>query len=156
MGAERNLIIFYFIGKICYYVEGMKRSNRIAVQIQSEVQLFSLEVLLREMLKIYSCVDVIVDDYDGNQLGYDEIARGVKRILSKENFKYREINDLQDSFYDVALLPYMDKRIKSRYYLKYEYGTLNIKPSLTYLPHLLEGFHGILCQSVVTREILKA
>lgn len=134
----------------------MKQSNKIAVQIQSEVQLFSLEVLLRDMLKKYSFVDVIVDDYDGNQLGYSEIARSAKKLLSRENFEYKEINNIQNCFYDVALLPYMDKRIKSKYYLKYEYGTLNIKPSLTYLPHLLEGFHGFLCQSVVTHEILKA
>lgn len=133
----------------------MAYSKKIAVQIQSEVQFFSLGPLIHKLKEKGFSVDVIVDDYDGDQLGYNDVAAGAKRILRKHNIKYKNIQDVENFIYDICLLPYMDDRIKAKRYLKYEYGTLNIKPNLTYLPHLLEGFHGFLCQSKITYELLK-
>ena len=128
---------------------------KIAVHIQSEVQFFSLEPLLNRLKKPPYCLDVIVDDLVGDVLGFKEMATKIYELLLKNNYKPLKINEIKNKQYDICLTAYVEEKIKANCYLKFEYGTLNIKPSLTYTPEMLEGFHGFLCQSTITRELLK-
>lgn len=147
--------VFAILYKICNNWPMMKHYGKIAMQIQSEVQFFTLKPLIFKLMEKNYSVDIIVDDFSTDGLGYNEIAKSAKKMLKKSGLDYMDFKEAHDNHYDVCLMPYMDKRIKADYYLKYEYGTLNIKPSLTYLPSLLDGFHGFLCQSTVTLELLK-
>ena len=131
------------------------KSNKIAVCIQSEVQFFSLEPLLAELNKKYSCVKIIIRDFEDNQQGYKEMASGVRKLIQGLGYRTNTTNDIKNEKFDVCLAPYIDDGVKAKCYLKFEYGTLNIKPSLTYTPEVMERFHGFLCQSTITSMLLR-
>lgn len=124
-----------------------------AVNIQSEVCFFTVRALLKELDKKYR-VYVIVNRFAGNKDGYHEMANETVRLIETEGFKAWDILECQKEQFDLCLTPYIDERIKAKCYLKYEYGTLNIKPNLTYLPRVMESFHGFLCQSTITEALL--
>lgn len=134
----------------------------IAVSIQSEVQFFSLLPVLKELqARSYNLV-VLVDDYMEDtsgygKMGYGKMAKKTIDLIKTSGVHFKKLtNQEKNHTFDLCLMPYEDKTIKSRCYIKYEYGTLNIKPSLTYVPELMEGFHGFLCQSTISRELLSA
>ena len=129
-------------------------SKSIAVNIQSEVQLFSIEPLLDSLRTMFSDVKIVLDSFASNQDGYEKMAEGVVKTIKKHGLTPEFSQNLTNQKFDVYLTPYTDDYIKADCYLKYEYGTLNIKPILTYIPTKLERFHGFLCQSTITSSLL--
>ena len=129
--------------------------KKIAVRIQSEVQFFSLEPVICKLKSIYEVVDVVYDDFKDDASGYREMAVGVKRLIKKAGYEVLPLTAVKEKIYDVYLTPYIDGIVKAKCYLKFEYGTLNIKPNLTYIPSVMERFHGFLCQNTITNELLK-
>lgn len=131
------------------------RKKEIAVDIQNEVQYFSLAPLLPELVKRYN-VSIISGNLCPGDSAYEQIIKGTEYVLEKNNIQYKRLPEVKDLYFDLCLCPYITNRIKAKHYLKYEYGTLNIKPSLTYTPACLSGFHGFLCQSSITKVLLSA
>ena len=132
------------------------KKGKIAIHIQSEVQFFSLVPLLNELKKNKYDFQIVTDLFEDDKSGYKSMAEGVRKLLKDNGFVTKSLQALGDTVFDVYLTTYIDDHIKAKCYLKYEYGTLNIKPNLTYLPCAMQQFHGFLCQSTVTNELLKA
>lgn len=133
----------------------MKEKKKIAINIQSEVQFFSIEPLASELKKnknyeLHLLVDKMAQDVDG----YKQMASGVAQLMKSKGYVAEPMSEYMDCVFDLFLTPYIDNNIKSKCYIKYEYGTLNIKPNLTYTPPIMEKFHGFLCQSTITKELL--
>lgn len=141
---------------------GDAKRKKIAVSIQSEVQFFSVAPLLEELRREPYDVSILIDDYIEDEsgyaeMGYSEMAKKTIDLIKEYGFAPQRLTSKKKNMlFDLCLMPYEDKTIKAKRYIKYEYGTLNIKPNLTYVPALLEGFHGFLCQSKITYEMLKA
>jgi len=129
---------------------------KIAVSIQSEVQYFSLGPLLKELARRRYSIYIIGDFHENNVDGYREMAARTRRLLIKEGFQPLDLSSVAHIMFDLCLTPYIDERIKAERFMKYEYGTLNIKPNPTYMPIFMEKFHAFLCQSTVTRQLLSA
>ncbi len=136
----------------CYNI-GMSKSKKIAIKLQSEVCFFTIKPLLVELKKKYD-VFLIVDRRVNEKDGNDKIASETARLVEGEGMKAWDIPECANKKFDLCLSPYYDDRIKAKCYLKYEYGTLNIKPNLTYFPESMELFQGFLCQSTVTEALL--
>ncbi len=132
-----------------------REQRKIAIHIQSEVQFFSLAPLIKELERKYRVV-LVADLFEGNKDGYNEMINGVKKLLSKNGYALHDLHEFEDDEFDLYLTTYVDGIIKAKCYLKYEYGTLNIKPNLTFIPEVMEKYHGFLCQSTITYELLKA
>lgn len=134
-----------------------KKKPSIAVHIQSEVQVFSLLPLL-ERLKSDGGYDlqIVVDEFTTDTSGFKDVAASATELLKSSGFFPKSIDSFPDTVFDIYLTPYIDGVIKARYFLKYEYGTLNIKPNLTYIPEVMEKYHGFLCQSTTTSNLLSA
>jgi len=130
--------------------------KKIAVHIQSEVQFFSLAPLLGELKKKYKNVRIVANFFEEDSSGFKEMVEGVRMLLQKNGYVLENVKKFKNEIFDLYLTPYIDNEIKARCFLKYEYGTLNIKPNLTYIPEAMERFHGFLCQSTITYELLKA
>ncbi len=141
-----------FLRGLRYNENIMKK--KIAIQIQSEVQFFSIAPVLEELKKSPYDFVVIVNDYRWDKNGYKEMMNALIVFIKNKGYKIKTVTECSENIFDLCLAPYMFKDIKARCYLKYEYGTLNIKPNLTYIPDVLEGFHGFLCQSIVTADLL--
>ncbi len=135
----------------------MVPKKKIVIHIQSEVQFFTLEPLLVKLSrsKKYD-FDIVVNDYGGDDSGWKEMASGVVSLILKNGYRPKNISSCVNKRFDLCLTPYIDERIKAKCYLKYEYGTLNVKPNLTYVPEVMSKFHGFLCQSTITRDLLEA
>ena len=131
------------------------QKKKIAVHIQSEVQFFTLAPLLRELKKMPYWLEVVTDGFNDDQSGYKEMASGTMELIKKAGFKPKFLDDFPNEVFDIYLTPYIDGKIRAKCYLKYEYGTLNIKPNLTYTPEVMSGYHGFLCQSTVTTNWLQ-
>ncbi len=129
--------------------------KKIAVHIQSEVQFFSLAPLLKKLKELPYRLEIVTDGFDGDESGYKEMATGTMALIKKAGFKPKLLTDFSDEIFDIYLTPYIDKKIKAKCYLKYEYGTLNIKPNLTFTPEMMCEYHGFLCQSTVTTCLLQ-
>lgn len=141
-----------FLRKIRYNKITMRK--KIAVQIQSEVQFFSIAPVLEELKKFPYNFTVIVDDCNWDKNGYKEMMKALITFIENRGYKIKTVTECKNDIFDLCLAPYMYRDIKAKCYLKYEYGTLNVKPNLTYIPEVLEGFHGFLCQSTVTADLL--
>lgn len=126
----------------------------IGINIQSEVQFFSMAPLIEELIKNNYNVKVLVNKLEYDHEGFREMAEHTAEIIKKAGLAFEALEDYADFQFDIFLTPYMDNNIQSKCYLKYEYGTLNIKPNLTYTPELMGGFHGFLCQSTITKNLL--
>ena len=131
------------------------KKGKIAIHIQSEVQFFSLAPLLDELKKNKYDFQIVTDLFEDDESGYKTMAEGVKKLLKANGYTTKSIREFKDVVFDVYLTTFIDDCIKAKCYLKYEYGTLNIKPNLTYLPYAIQRFHGFLCQSTITNELLK-
>lgn len=129
-------------------------NKKIAVQIQSEVQFFSIAPVLEELKKTSYNFTVIVNDYGSDENGYKEMMGALITFIKNKGYEVKTVAECGKDIFDLCLAPYMFKDVKAKCYLKYEYGTLNVKPNLTYIPEALEGFHGFLCQSTVTADLL--
>lgn len=129
-------------------------NRKIAIQVQSEVQFFSIAPVLEELKKTSYNFTVIVNDYDSDENGYKEMMGALITFIKNKGYEVKTVAECREDILDLCLAPYMFKDIKAKCYLKYEYGTLNVKPNLTYIPEALEGFHGFLCQSTVTADLL--
>ena len=133
----------------------MVPKKRVAVHIQSEVQFFTLEPLLKELKKAPYSVEIVTDVFENNQNGYKEMAASVVQLIKKAGYNPKSLDSFKDIVFDVYLTPYIDGKVKAKCYLKYEYGTLNIKPNLTYIPAVMQEYHGFLCQSTITNDLLQ-
>lgn len=123
----------------------MKDKKRIALHIQSEVQFYSLEPLLKELKNSSYDVTILIERHDEDSEGWQEMSKGTVDLMKAHGFEPKYTEDFVKEKFDLCLTPYMDGLIKADCYLKYDYGSLNTKPSLTYIPAALEGFHGFLC-----------
>lgn len=133
----------------------MNRSRKeIAVHIQSEVQFFSVSPLLKKMQETGYNVTILVDDHSGDSREMMDMAIKIRTFLKKNGYSSSYFKDCLHKKFDLFLSPYVDGKVKAGCYLKYEYGTLNIKPNLTYLPVFMERIHGFLCQSTITANLL--
>jgi hypothetical protein len=141
-----------FLRKLRY--NKIKMKKKIAIQIQSEVQFFSIAPVLEELKKIPYNFTVIVNDCNWDKNGYKEMIKALITFIENRGYKIKTVTECKNDIFDLCLAPYMFRDIKAKCYLKYEYGTLNVKPNLTYIPEVLEGFHGFLCQSTVTADLL--
>ena len=133
----------------------MVPKKKIAVHIQSEVQFFTLEPLLKELKKQPYSVEIVTDIFENNKSGYKEMAASVVQLIKKAGYNPKSLDSFKDTVFDAYLTPYIDNKVKSKCYLKYEYGTLNIKPNLTYIPAVMQEYHGFLCQSTITNNMLQ-
>ena len=133
----------------------MVPKKKIAVHIQSEVQFFTLEPLLKELKKQPYSVEIVTDIFENNESGYKEMAASVVQLIKKAGYNPKSLDSFKDTVFDAYLTPYIDNKVKSKCYLKYEYGTLNIKPNLTYIPAVMQEYHGFLCQSTITNNMLQ-
>ena len=133
----------------------MVPKKKIAVHIQSEVQFFTLEPLLKELKKQPYSVEIVTDIFENNESGYKEMAASVVQLIKKAGYNPKSLDSFPDTVFDAYLTPYIDNKVKSKCYLKYEYGTLNIKPNLTYIPEVMQEYHGFLCQSTITNDMLQ-
>lgn len=129
--------------------------KRVAIDIQSEVQYFSIAPLLSEISKIAD-LTIVTGNLCSGDSTYEKITKKTESLLADKNIESKSFADLGDCQFDVCICPYYSNHIKAKFYLKYEYGTLNIKPSLTYTPQSLRGLHGFLCQSTITERLLSA
>lgn len=136
----------------------MKNKPTVAFFIQTEVQFFSLAPLIYESMKLGDFdVVVLVDEFKNVDGGFAYMAAEVAESMRKGGIVPKVLSDFSNDYmFDICLLPYMNVGVKARCYLKYEYGTLNVKPNLTYTPKLLGGIHGFLCQSSITATLLAA
>lgn len=135
-----------------------RRRPCVAFFIQNEVQFFSLEPLIKRMIhdNEYDTV-ILVDECINVDGGFLEMAQETKKMIIKRGYKVKVLSDFAKDFvFDICLVPYTNANIKALCFLKYEYGTLNIKPKWTYTPDALDGIHGFLCESTVTADILSA
>lgn len=133
----------------------MVPKKKVAVHIQSEVQFFTLEPLLKELKKQPYSVEIVTDIFENNESGYKEMAASVVQLIKKAGYNPKSLDSFKDTVFDAYLTPYIDNKVKSKCYLKYEYGTLNIKPNLTYIPAVMQEYHGFLCQSTITNNMLQ-
>ncbi|MDO5475068.1 MAG: CDP-glycerol glycerophosphotransferase family protein [Candidatus Saccharibacteria bacterium] len=131
-----------------------KSRKEVAVHIQSEVQFFSVDPLLKKMQEAGYSVTILVDDHSGDNPEAMDMATKIRSFLKKKGYDSSYFKDCLRRKFDLFLAPYVDGKIKAGCYLKYEYGTLNIKPNLTYLPVFMERIHGFLCQSTITANLL--
>ena len=129
-------------------------SKSIAVNIQSEVQFFTVEPLLEELKRSFKEVKIVLDSFESNHDGYESLSSHVTELLKRQGLHPEFSHNLTYRVFDIYLTPYSDDPIRAKCYLKYEYGTLNAKPILTYIPTKMERFHGFLCQSTVTSSLL--
>lgn len=129
--------------------------KRIAVHIQSEVQWFSVAPLLEALKKSQYKIVVLIDGHEGDAEGAG-MALDMRSFLRKNGYGAVFFSECIDDCFDLMIAPYIDGKVNARCYLKYEYGTLNVKPNLTYTPHFMDRFDGFLCQSTVTANLLSA
>ena len=125
----------------------MSKKRTIALHIQTEVQFYALEPLLKELKKCPYELIILIEKHEGDDDGQFEKSRGTVELMKQYGYKVEYTEENQDKVFDLCLTPYMDGVINARCYLKYEYGSLNTKPILTYLPSIMRGFHGFLCNS---------
>ena len=132
----------------------MTKKPTIALHIQTEVQFYALEPLLKELKKYPYELIILIEKHDGDEDGQFEKSRGTVELMKKYGYRVEYSEENQDKIFDLCLTPYMDGVIKAKRYLKYEYGSLNTKPILTYLPSIMRGFHGFLCNSTDGTNLL--
>ena len=126
----------------------MKNKKTVAVHVQSEVQFYAVEPLLRELEKRRDLkVTILIERHDSDEEGWKEMSVGTIELMRGRGFLPEYTEDFEDFEFDLCLTPYMSS-IRAKCYLKYDYGTLNAKPVLTYVPAALEGFHGLMCPSM--------
>ena len=125
----------------------MSKKRTIALHIQTEVQFYALEPLLKELKKCPYELIILIEKHEDDDDGQFEKSRGTVELMKQYGYKVEYTEENQDKVFDLCLTPYMDGVINAKCYLKYEYGSLNTKPILTYLPSIMRGFHGFLCNS---------
>ena len=130
--------------------------KKIAIHIQSEVQFFSLKPLLDELKRLKYDFKIVIDYFKNDESGYNKMSTQTAKLIMAAGFKVYDIEDFSNDVFDLYLTSYVDEKIKANCFAKFEYGTLNIKPSLTYTPETMGGFHAFLCQSTVTKTLLQA
>jgi len=123
----------------------MKKTKTIAVHIQSEVQFYSLEPLLRDLVKGPYKVTILIEKHLGDNDGWREMSAGTIELMKEYGYSPKYTEDYKNKEFDLCLTPYADRLIKAKCNLKYEYGGMRIKPRTTYAPEILSGFHGFLC-----------
>ncbi|MBR3172517.1 CDP-glycerol glycerophosphotransferase family protein [Candidatus Saccharibacteria bacterium] len=123
----------------------MKKNKTIAIHIQSEVQFYSIEPVLRFLKKKPYNMIILIERHEKNEEGHKERSMGVVQLMKEYGYSPKYSEDYLDKEFDLCLTPYIDGMVKAKCYLKYEYGSLNTKPVLTYIPSILKGFHGFLC-----------
>ena len=64
----------------------MVPKKKIAVHIQSEVQFFTLEPLLKELKKQPYSVEIVTDIFENNESGYKEMAASVVQLIKKAGY----------------------------------------------------------------------
>lgn len=126
----------------------MSKLKTIAVHIQSEVQFYSVEPLLKELEKNPYKLTILIERHDGDKDGWREVSAGTIELMKEHGFLPKYTEDYKNVRFDLCLTPYMDGLITANCYLKYDYGSINSKPVLTYIPSVMEGFHGLLCPGV--------
>ena len=124
------------------------KKKTIAVHIQSEVMFYSLEPLLVAFKKMPYKVVILIEEHSDDNEGWKEMSAGTIKLMKKHGFQPKHTEDFKDTIFDLCLTPYMDGLIRAKCYLKYDYGSLNTKPVLTYIPAALDGFHGFLSTGV--------
>lgn len=124
-----------------------KEEKSIGVHIQTEVQFYAIEPVLQELKKYPYKTTILIERHEDDVEGQKEKARGVTQLMKEHGFSVEYSEDNEKTIFDLGLTPYMDGRVKAKCYLKYEYGSLNTKPALTYIPSITAGFHGLLCPS---------
>ena len=130
--------------------------KKIAIRAQTEVQFFSVAPLIDELAKKYRVDFLLQKTYPGMS-GFDNMTNNIFQLIKKSGYSVKYIEDLKPHHqYDLLLTTHIDGRVNAKCCLKYEYGTLNIKPSVTYTPEAMRHFHGFLCQSTVTQKLLSA
>lgn len=119
--------------------------KRIAVHVQTEVQFYAIKPVLEALRELPYSMTILIERHDNNKEGLKEESAGAVRLMKKHGF-YPEFSEgYADKEFDLCLTPYIDGMVKAKCFLKYEYGSLNTKPVLTYIPSVLKGFHGFLC-----------
>lgn len=115
---------------------------------------YSLEPLLKEFKKFPYKVDILIEKHKDDKDGWKEMSEGTVRIMKQHGFSPKYSEDFRDYTFDLCLTPYINGLVKADCYLKYDYGSLNTKPVLTYIPAALDGFHGFLSTGIDSLEYM--
>lgn len=134
------------------------KKQKIAITVQTEVQLFSVKPLFSKLDSRGYILHIIIDDMIGNiDSGFNELPKKLFKNIKEQGYNPKYASTLTSrDIYDIWLTPYVEPYTRAKCVLKYEYGTLNIKPNLTYTIELMGKFDGFLCNSTVTANLLSA
>ena len=130
-------------------------NKKIALCVKSEVQFYSLLPLFKELKKKKYKFKVLVPSYEWQQ-DLKPMGQNVKRMVEEAGYEMMVVNGIVKEKFDLYITAYMGPEVDAKCYLKYEYGTLNVKPISTDRPEILAGFHGFMCQSTVTANYFAA
>ena len=125
------------------------RKKHIAFCVKNEVQFLTVKPVLEALRNYPYKTSILISRFDDNKDGQKEKTLATVAMMRKYGFEPDYIEDNVGVVYDLFLTPYIfiADAIKAKCFLKYEYGSLNTKPSLTYTPLIMRGFHGFLCNS---------
>ncbi|MBR3248586.1 CDP-glycerol glycerophosphotransferase family protein [Candidatus Saccharibacteria bacterium] len=131
------------------------KNKKIAFYIKSEVQFFSLEPLLKELKRKGYNFKILIPSYEWEK-DYKAMTEKIKELVNGGGYKTGIVNGILKEKFDLYITAYRGPEVDAKCYLKYEYGTLNVKPISTDKPEVMAGFHGFLCQSTVTADYFAA
>ena len=125
------------------------KKKTIVAYIKNEVQFYALEPLLKELKKYPYDTKILIDRFEGDEDGHSAKSMATIKLMKDHGFEPEFAEDYSGMIFDLCLTPYVyvSGRVKAKCILKYEYGSLNTKASLTYIPYIMRGFHGFLCNS---------
>ena len=129
--------------------------KKIAFYIKSEVQFYSLALLFEKLKEKKYNFKVLVPSYEW-QKDLKPMGQNVKKMVEEAGYEVMVVNGIVKEKFDLYITTYMGPEVDAKCYLKYEYGTLNVKPILTDRPEIMAGFHGFMCQSTVTANYFAA
>ena len=136
----------------------INKEKRIGMMVETDVNFFSVKPLLEELRQKYQNLVIFTLDWQKDTMGYQQMFDGVRKLLRESGYEPKTLDEYKGQQFDLYLGPYFygNEPIESKCNMKYEYGTTNTKPKLTYIPGVNENTDVFLCQSTVNYEILKA
>ena len=135
----------------------MTDKKKIGVMVETEVNFFSIAPLLKVLKEKYPDLVVFTLDWQKDTMGYQRMFDGTRRLLREHGYEPRTLDEFEGEEFDLYMGPYIygNEKIKSKCFMKYEYGTTNTKPKVTFVPSCNEWVDVFLCESSVNFEYLK-
>ena len=130
-----------------------KSKHKVAVIVHDQVELFSILPLIPFLDKLYN-LDVITDSYKEFSAGHQQMAASTKDILKKHHIPSVDIKVASKKKYDLLLAAYHRPELSARCKIRFPYGSIGAKPSLSYSPTSQEVFHAFLCIGTPEADIL--